>query len=203
VNFEIEDLEDNPDNALCRYEFFEILVRLAVQKYTNLNLTPRKAFERILEDLVLPSANASNEAVYRRNAIYNLPINDILEMNEENIKAVYNKLKLPSTAKMIKIKRVEDLLSKIDPRFTKVDFLKAWSFSKMSVLDEMEQWDAYNNMMLVEFMEFLPRYADFFVEKNEELPEKLRTFLDVIFKPFGLRQKFEGEVDSDVSDGFY
>ena len=58
-------------------------------------------------------------------------------------------------------------------------------------------------MMLVEFMEFLPRYADFFVEKNEELPEKLRAFLDVIFKPFGLRQKFEGEVDSDVSDGFY
>jgi hypothetical protein len=29
------DLDDNPDNELCRYEFFEILVRIAKLKYEN------------------------------------------------------------------------------------------------------------------------------------------------------------------------
>jgi hypothetical protein len=40
VNFEEvgggqADLEDNPDKELCRYEFFEILVRMAKLKFEN------------------------------------------------------------------------------------------------------------------------------------------------------------------------
>lgn len=33
TNVETESLEDNPDRDLCRYEFFEILVRIADEKY--------------------------------------------------------------------------------------------------------------------------------------------------------------------------
>lgn len=33
VNFEVVELADNPDRDLCRYEFFEILVRMATTKY--------------------------------------------------------------------------------------------------------------------------------------------------------------------------
>lgn len=33
TNYEIEDLDDNPQRELCRYEFFEILVRIADIKY--------------------------------------------------------------------------------------------------------------------------------------------------------------------------
>lgn len=29
TNVELEDIEENPDRALCRYEFFEVLVRIA------------------------------------------------------------------------------------------------------------------------------------------------------------------------------
>ena len=29
TNVELEEIEENPDRALCRYEFFEILVRIA------------------------------------------------------------------------------------------------------------------------------------------------------------------------------
>ena len=40
VNFEevgggAADLEDNPDKELCRYEFFEIIVRMAKLKFEN------------------------------------------------------------------------------------------------------------------------------------------------------------------------
>jgi hypothetical protein len=33
TNIEEEDLQDNPDRALCRYEYLEILVRMAIAKY--------------------------------------------------------------------------------------------------------------------------------------------------------------------------
>ena len=29
-------LDDNPDKELCRYEFFEIIVRMALAKYPNM-----------------------------------------------------------------------------------------------------------------------------------------------------------------------
>lgn len=33
TNVELVDQEDNPDRDLCRYEFYEILARLAHEKY--------------------------------------------------------------------------------------------------------------------------------------------------------------------------
>jgi len=33
VNFEVDDIDDNPNRELCRYEFMEILVRIADAKY--------------------------------------------------------------------------------------------------------------------------------------------------------------------------
>lgn len=35
VNVEIVDLEENHDRSLCRYEFFEILARIAYTKYVE------------------------------------------------------------------------------------------------------------------------------------------------------------------------
>jgi hypothetical protein len=35
TNFEEVDLEDNPDRFLCRYEFYEIIVRIAKDKYVE------------------------------------------------------------------------------------------------------------------------------------------------------------------------
>ena len=33
TNFEEQDLEENDDNSLCRFEFMEIIARLAREKY--------------------------------------------------------------------------------------------------------------------------------------------------------------------------
>jgi hypothetical protein len=46
VNFEgvPGGLEDNPDKELCRYEFFEILVRMSLAKYPQ--MTPANALSK-------------------------------------------------------------------------------------------------------------------------------------------------------------
>lgn len=33
ANYELEDQGDNPDQALIRFEFIELLVRIAIEKY--------------------------------------------------------------------------------------------------------------------------------------------------------------------------
>lgn len=53
VNFEEEELDDNPDRELCRYEFMEILVRIADAKYKQRKMAGSfaQAFERVLKEL--------------------------------------------------------------------------------------------------------------------------------------------------------
>lgn len=47
VNFEgvPGGLDDNPDKELCRYEFFEIIVRMALAKYPNMQ--PPEALSKL------------------------------------------------------------------------------------------------------------------------------------------------------------
>lgn len=39
TNVTMEKMEDNPERELTRYEFYEILVRLAAAKYKDPNIT--------------------------------------------------------------------------------------------------------------------------------------------------------------------
>ena len=48
------DLEDNPDKELCRYEFFEIIVRMAKLKFENqkLGLSISEATKKLIDDYI-------------------------------------------------------------------------------------------------------------------------------------------------------
>jgi hypothetical protein len=78
----------------------------------------------------------------------------------------------------------------------------AYSFSKMTILDEMNQKDRYDNMLLPELMDFLCRCAYF---KYKEMPsltflEKVERILDILLKQVEMRRErpnFEIEVSSD------
>ena len=58
TNVELEKNDDNPDKALCRYEFMEILVRLANRKYKEPGIlkTHSESLERLLNEHVIPYA---------------------------------------------------------------------------------------------------------------------------------------------------
>ena len=54
TNFEEEEQEGNDDRSLCRFEFFEIIVRMARQKYCdNLGVPSIKtAVEELLKEIL-------------------------------------------------------------------------------------------------------------------------------------------------------
>ena len=60
TNYEVEDMDENPDRALNRYEFLEFLVRLGACKFKDQSKevkTFSEAFEILLERHVVPNYN--------------------------------------------------------------------------------------------------------------------------------------------------
>jgi hypothetical protein len=57
----------------------------------------------------------------------------------------------------------------------------AFSLSKMTIADEMEDFDKYNRMVLVEFYEFVGRWAYLiFKQSNLPFPKKLEQLLRIV-----------------------
>jgi hypothetical protein len=56
TNVELEAIDDNPDKALCRFEYLEIIVRLANVKFKESGLVPThsEALKKILEENIFP-----------------------------------------------------------------------------------------------------------------------------------------------------
>ena len=57
VNFEEEQLEANDDSSLCRFEFLEIIVRMAKEKYYEKGKasTIAEATKLIIETFIVPN----------------------------------------------------------------------------------------------------------------------------------------------------
>jgi hypothetical protein len=59
TNVEIEAIEENPDRDLNRYEFFEIILRLAIEKFKKSGLIDSfsEVYKKILEEHVFKYYN--------------------------------------------------------------------------------------------------------------------------------------------------
>ncbi len=90
VNVELESLDNNPDRDLCRYEFYEILVRMARTKYVDSKREPSlaRATRRFLKDEVIPRAKIEPWQKFRDDLLWTLPVNDLLEANLEALRSV-------------------------------------------------------------------------------------------------------------------
>jgi hypothetical protein len=58
TNFEEEDLEENDDNSLVRFEFFEIIVRMAKCKYFDKGTckTIADSVEKLVTEYIIPNS---------------------------------------------------------------------------------------------------------------------------------------------------
>ena len=63
----------------------------------------------------------------------------------------------------------------------------SYSLSKVTIKDEMQEYDEYNKMSFVEFLEFLARFADFLyeIEQIASFPKKLAKLFAILFPVVG------------------
>ena len=87
------DQEGNDDRNLCRFELFEILIRMARYKFIDSQkcTTYAEAFSLMIEVLVTPSVNKLHEwQTFRDRRLWTLEVNDLMEANLSSLQKLYN-----------------------------------------------------------------------------------------------------------------
>lgn len=75
-NYEVVANDENPDRLLCRYEFFELLLRIANAKYreTGLVSTFNEAFKKLLNENVFPNFEVSPWQEFRDHELWSYEV---------------------------------------------------------------------------------------------------------------------------------
>jgi len=222
TNFEEEDLEENDDSSLCRYEYMEIITRMAKVKYQESGLakTVHESCERLLAQFIVPNTIEHMEwQEFRDQQLWTLEVDDLLKANLPAIDALFKKFATNGTAKA-KTLHKDDVIRMWAAAFHQRprDFgqpslttqvlankdklaVVAYSLSKMTIQDEMRDFDNYNRMLPVEFYEFLGRFAHLVFTESLPLTKKLEKLLRLLLPAAGnysfVPAPGDDEIDSD------
>lgn len=108
---------NNPDRQLIRFQFLEIFVRLALDKYYKPKLveTYEEAVIKTFKEHILPYFKSFNSDEFRWNRLYNEPCDLTLKRNLKTIKDIYakhsGKEALPSEPKFMCMAEFIDLVT--------------------------------------------------------------------------------------------
>ena len=89
ANFEIVEDNDNPDKSLCRYEFMEIICRIADYKYAKKDgIKLSAAVEKLILE-IFKHYKPSPWQGWREELLWNYDASDVFDANETNIKRLH------------------------------------------------------------------------------------------------------------------
>eukprot|EP00358_Blepharisma_japonicum_P002317 CAMPEP_0202950964 /NCGR_PEP_ID=MMETSP1395-20130829/27473_1 /ASSEMBLY_ACC=CAM_ASM_000871 /TAXON_ID=5961 /ORGANISM="Blepharisma japonicum, Strain Stock R1072" /LENGTH=112 /DNA_ID=CAMNT_0049656865 /DNA_START=143 /DNA_END=478 /DNA_ORIENTATION=- len=106
-------------------------------------------------------------AKFRKEKLYNLEVNDILEANLSNLQNIFTKYR-EKLGRWLSFKSIRALVDKAKITINDDELIKVYAFSKMSILNEMDSDGAHYKMQFVEFLDFLGRLSDLVC--NEDIP---------------------------------
>ena len=130
---------------------------------------------------------------FRENRLWCLEVDDLLKANLESIDEIFMFAKTGEHTLNIKQLMMSDLTHIIsEAGFTGVENTNrvglAYSLSKQTIIDDMVDFENYENMTKVEFFEFLGRAAELLYENGDDedvsLVKKLGRFLTILIEKY-------------------
>jgi hypothetical protein len=207
TNFEVEDQQDNPDSMLCRFEFLEIMYRLAMLRFKVDKNVPNPAalLQRFMDECIGDKFQTGEKECeqFRREKVFTLGVNYVLTQNLAVMEAAFKKYRDNTdpfmTFKMSQI-FLKDMKLQLHPKI----ITQCFAFSKMTVQDEANQnnKNAYDKLLFVEFLEFFVRISDqLFKDPTGSQPDppihiKVDLLVEILANLLGLK-KAEFEDDQD------
>eukprot|EP00347_Sterkiella_histriomuscorum_P016550 403352766 len=200
TNVELERNDDNPDRDLNRSEFFEILLRLANEKFKKSGQTDK--FSVALRRLCKENLSAMFHPVmhyqdWREKVLWNLDVDDVFKVNSAAIRRLFNMSQTQSVLK--RYWNMQDcvyLICNNCPFFNipENNVKLAYAFSKMTVVDEESESHKYQRMVYVEFLEFIGRIA-YLVKIPENIQKEIILRLPEEKSEIGFLEKLEYTLD--------
>ncbi|TNV87178.1 hypothetical protein FGO68_gene2179 [Halteria grandinella] len=206
-NYEAIKNSENPDRALQRFEFYEILLRIAEKKYKDTNdvKSYNAALDKVIKENVLPYYKPGHPSVpfqfqgaagqgqwqeWRDEKLWNIPCNDTLEANLGPLNRLFTSFYEP-LKKWVTMKEIVDLVVRKTPvGLNEKDAVFCYGMSKMTVIDEStESTIRYQRIQFVEFLEMIGRMADLKFRGSEmeglQLHQKIEYILDDLLTYIG------------------
>ncbi|TNV86466.1 hypothetical protein FGO68_gene14966 [Halteria grandinella] len=182
VNIEEEDLEDNPDRALCRYEFWEILVRIAVARYEK--IPQGVALQQFLNEYVFKYSQISDWAGFRDEMWRNNLVNLTLQAHLDPLRQLH-KTFFTQTKPYMSYQNAVALFTFFLKGFvTYKEATLCYGLSKMTLeKDFSAEGGGYKKLEFVEFLEYIVRVAH--AKYSQQSPrmvllEKVEKVLDLL-----------------------
>ncbi len=198
VNLDKKDIttgkaEDNPDRALCRYEYLEILVRIANRKYRESGRAAGAVDSmRMLLKAMFTEHDDPEIHGYRLRRVWTLPVDDLLRGNLEELKTVFAR-SADATKRFVDLGAAIELVRKRCGYMSAsdLDITRAYGYSKMTVINEAANSAMYKRMVFCEFLEFVVRVADMVAPKceDEAIDVRLDAFLTRVLERHKLTKR--------------
>lgn len=172
----------NPDRQICRHEFMEIFVRIAITKYFKNNLTETipEAVELLYEQNLKPLLSQFDCHKWRREKLWNEACDLAYKRNLNTFNLIYKKnsgrYALPGATRYMSLDEFFDLICScgvVDDTFGQREISVLYNLAMMTQKNELEN-DRHLNMIFVEFIEATGRVADKLslpplIDESEEL----------------------------------
>lgn len=107
---------NSAERDLNRYEFLEIIIRIAFALYKENNKeveTMEEAVHILLRDNIFPNSEQMDGDNFRKYHLYNVKVNETLKKNEPPLKKLYESF-LHSKKKFVNLEECRDFVLKID-----------------------------------------------------------------------------------------
>lgn len=179
-------------NTLARFEFWELLVRIANNKYRESGQvqTYSQALEKLITEKLLVYETVPWQG-FRDKELWVIDVHDILDANLENLNKIY-KTYFTSVKKYVVFEDIIALFTRDCPlNISESDLLFCFGMCKMAVTNEPSQFKQYQVMLFPEFLEFIGRASDIKFKGAPDLASnplawKIDQLLDEIMPSFGL-----------------
>lgn len=206
TNFEEEDLEENDDNSLCRFEFMEIIARMAKTKYFDKDTLPTVAesCEKLITEYIIPNTTEHMEwQAFRDNYLWTLDVDDLLKANLDRIAKLYKMFTQARRAKHLTCEHFLEMVEQSGMPVTEKQVVIAYALSKATVSAEMADFDNYNKMNQAEFFEAIGRLAYQLYKEAIPLSKKIERVLGYLLPLVGTTCTLP-DLDADIeSDSDY
>lgn len=138
----------NPDRQLIRYQFLEVLVRLAITKYYKTKVCPthEEAVFKLFEEHILPYFRKFNSNDFKWIKLWNEQCDIVIRANLRTLQEIYfryyGKEALPGEPKFISMNEFIDLITRsgvIDDNFGAREIGIIYNLSMMTQVDEINK----------------------------------------------------------------
>ena len=166
---------------LRRFDFIDIIVRLSLAKFNNHDTPPCVKLQQLLDEYIYKVPSPPKSSRFRKEKMYNLEVNEILERNLSGMQNLLNRHK-EEAGRWISLAKAQGLLLSVKWELSAEVVLRLFGASKMSVIDEMNPETYYDKLQFVEMLEFICRVIDSLVTEEITLDQKLIIKLPLLLE---------------------